>query len=279
LKKRDVPIKQNAKANKRSKPKKKLTKQQELAFRKRRVIFRIIKWTSCIAIVIGGIIYTLLSPIFNIKNINVVGNSKISVDEIISLSTVETENNMFKYNAKKIKQNIKQNAYIENVQLIRKLPDTIEFVVEEREATYIIQIGNAYAYIDNQGYILEISDKKLDLPLLEEIQTIQEDIQVANRLCDNDLIKLNDILKIMESANSNEISNLITKINIKDSNNYILTMQSKNKIIYLGDISNLSTKMLWIIRFNEEEGKTKGEIFLNMNLNNKNSKPYFRKQI
>ena len=41
----------------------------------------------------------------------------------------------------------------------------------------------------------------------------------------------------------------------------------------------LSTKMLWIIEFNEIEGNTKGEIMLNMNLNDEKSKPYFRKGI
>lgn len=262
-----------------NKPEKKLTKKQELARRKRKAIFRVIKWTSLIMIIIGGTIYTLLSPIFNIKNISVVGNSKISNDEIISLSKIQIDNNMFKYQAKKIQDNIKQNAYIESIKVKRKLPDSIELIVEERKATYMIQIANAYAYIDNQGYILEISDKDEKLPILLGTETMQEEIHAGNRLCTEDLKKLNDVLKIMESANSNGIANLITKINIKDSTNYILTLSSNKKTVYLGDISNLSTKMLWIIKFNEEERNAKGIIFLNMNLNNENSKPYFRKDV
>ena len=56
-------------------------------------------------------------------------------------------------------------------------------------------------------------------------------------------------------------------------------IDQKNKTVHLGDTSNLSTKMLWIIEFNEIEGNTKGEIMLNMNLNDEKSKPYFRKGI
>ena len=53
----------------------------------------------------------------------------------------------------------------------------------------------------------------------------------------------------------------------------------KKKTVHIGDSSNLSTKMLWILKFNEIEGNTAGEIILNMNLHDENSKPYFRKKV
>ena len=251
------------------------TQKQNIINKKRKAILRLIKWTSLIIIIIGGVIYALLSPMFNIKTINVVGNSKISSDEIISLSKIELEKNMFQHSKKEIIKNIKENAYIEDVQVKRKIPDTIEVIITERKATFKFQIANAYAVINNQGYILKVSDKTDDLPIIVGIETPQENIQTGNRLCEEDLKKMGDVLKIMESANSNDVANLITKIDITDHNNYKLILQKKNKTVHLGDTSNLSTKMLWIIEFNEIEGNTKGEI----NLNDEKSKPYFRKGI
>lgn len=261
------------------KPVKKLTKKQELARKKRKAIFRLLRWTTLICMIIGGGIFFLLSPIFNIKTISVKGNSKISSDEIISLSSIEIEQNTFQYRVHDIEEAIKKNAYMEKVKVNRKFPDTIEITVSEREATYQLPIANAYAYIDNQGYILEISDKEENIPLIIGITTQQENIQPGNRLDIEDLKKINDVLKIMESANSNEMMKLITKIDITDSEDYILRLEEKKKTVHLGDVSNLSTKMLWIIKFNEEEENTPGEIFLNMNLNNENNKPYFRKKV
>lgn len=255
------------------------TQKQNIINKKRKAILKLIKWTSLIIIIIGGVIYALLSPMFNIKTINVVGNSKISSDEIISLSKIELEKNIFQHSKKEIIKNIKENAYIEDVQVKRKIPDTIEVTITERKATFKFQIANAYAVINNQGYILEVSDKTDDLPIIVGIETPQENIQTGNRLCEDDLKKLGDVLKIMESANSNDVANLITKIDITDHNNYKLILQKKNKTVHLGDTSNLSTKMLWIIEFNEIEGNTKGEIILNMNLNDEKSKPYFRRSI
>lgn len=256
-----------------------LSPKEKLAKKKRMAIFRIIKWFTLIGIIIGGTIYALLSPIFNIKTISVMGNSKISIDEIISLSGLQLEQNMFKYKSQDVVQKIKENAYIDEVKISRKIPDTVEIIIAERKASFIIQFANAYAYINNQGYILEISDKKQELPLITGIQTEQENIQVGKRLCTEDLKKLGDVLKIVEASISNDIYELITQIDITNQNDYILTLQKKKKVVYLGDTSNLSTKMLWILTFNELEGNTEGEIILNMNLNDENNKPYFRKKV
>lgn len=269
----------NVKKTKNNVPQKKLTPKQEIARKKRKAILRIVKFTTLLLIVLGGTIYTLLSPIFNIKTISVIGNSEISIDEIISLSGLELEQNMFQYRQADVVKQIKENAYIDTVKIKRKVPDTVEIVISEREASYMVQFANAYAYINNQGYILEITDKKENLPIITGIETIQENIQTGNRLCAEDLKKLGDVLKIMESSESNELSEYITKIDITNSDNYILTLQEKNKIVHLGDTSNLSTKMLWILKFNELEGDVQGEIILNMNLNDDKNKPYFRKKI
>lgn len=277
----------NKKSNKKNKvsPKnikrepKKLTKKQEMARRKRKRVLRVIKYLTLLAIIIGGIVYTLLSPIFNIKNIEVYGNSKISSDTIISLSGLSINQNIFSFWTSDIKDAIKQNAYIDKVQISRKIPDKIEISVQERVATYMLTLGNAYVYINNQGYILEITSKKLAVPVIIGYNTPAEEIVEGNRLNETDLEKLNDVLKIMEAASSgdNKLAELITQIDISDKNNYILDISSEKKKIYLGDVSDLSTKILWINKILKDEEKNEGTIYLNVNLNVE--EPYFREKV
>lgn len=272
----------NSKKNKKQKNKKspkKLTKQQELSRKKRKKIFKFIKILFLIAVIVGGIIYAMLSPIFNIKDISVTGNSKISSELIISLSELNIDQNIFSFRTSEVKNKVKQNAYVNNVEIKRKLPDSVEINVEERIATFMLTLGNAYVYINNQGYILEITSKKLELPILIGYTTQAEEIVEGNRLNQEDLEKLNDVLKIMEATSSgeNDISKLINQIDIKDSNNYILDLKSEKKKVYLGDTTNLSTKALWINKFLKEEKKNEGIIYLNMNLNI--DRPYFREKV
>ena len=88
--------------------------------------------------------------------------------------------------------------------------------------------------------------RKLELPIITGYATKEEDIQLGERLCTEDLQKLDDILQIMKAAESNEIANIVTKINISDKQDYVLELKSEKKTVHVGDTSNLSTKMLYI---------------------------------
>lgn len=256
----------------------KKARMSEEQIRKNKRIKICVKLLLLFAVVIGIIIYLMLSPIFNIKNINVVGNSSISSEQIISLSNIQKETNLYKVSNKDTISAIKENPYVKTVEIKRTLPDTITLVITERVATYMLEYGSSYAYIDNQGYILEISaNPKEGLAKITGYETLQDEIVPGNRLCENDLEKLNTVLKITVAAKVNEIDSLITTINIEDSSNYTLFLETEQKTVYLGDCTSLDTRMLFVKTILEKEKNHAGEIFVNMNLNEKN--PFFREKV
>lgn len=266
--------------NKRIKQKtqKKLTKKQARILRKKKKIKRIIKWTTLFLLIIGGIIFALVSPIFNINEIQVINNSQIPTETIISLSQLQTGQNVFRFNINKVEEEIKTNPYIENVEIQRILPNKIEIIIEERQKNYNVEFLNGYAYINNQGYILEISDQKQNLPVIKGTLTEQEQFIAGNRLNTQDLGKLDAVIQIMNICKSYELDKKISSIDITDKNNYIIYIEEDKKTIYLGDESNLSNKMLYVSTIlNENEGK-EGTIYVNGDINN-NFKPRFREII
>ena len=93
----------------------------------------------------------------------------------------------------------------------------------------MLKYGEKYIYINNQGYILEIAEKKGNLPEILSYKTSQDQITVGGRLENDDLESLGTILKIMESANNHGIGNLITSIDIANKNDIILQMDSERK--------------------------------------------------
>ena len=82
----------------------------------------------------------------------------------------------------------------------------------------------------------------------------------------------------MNSMKESNLDSKVTTIDISNKNDYIIYMQSENKKIHLGDGSNLSNKMLYVIAIIDEEKDTKGEIFANGDLND-NFKVYFREEV
>ncbi len=244
--------------------------------KKGRIVKGIIKWTILCLALVASFIYFMMSPLFNLAQIQVSNNEKISTDTIISLSNLTIGENIYKTSISKIKNNIKQNAYVESVEVKRKLPNKIQVSVKERKTTYNLEYGNSFVYINNQGYILEISQDKLEVPIIEGYTTNGENIIVGNRLNDEDLERLGTILKIMKSADAHEISNLITKINISDKQNYTIVLEGEKKTVYLGDASNLSERMPYLKAILTEERGVEGEIFINGDLNKTNA--YFRRK-
>ena len=73
------------------------------------------------------------------------------------------------------------------------------------------------------------------------------------------------------------MANIITKIDIKDTNNYILYFETEQKVAYLGDCSYLEARMANLARILEYEKEKSGEIFVNMNINTENA--YFRESV
>jgi cell division protein FtsQ len=264
--KKEEPKEKNKKAtkhkkNKKSKTKKKLNK----------VLVTII---TAIVLLIIIAIFALTAPIFNITEIDVEGNQNIAEATIINLSGLKKGENIFRFN-KSVISKIKENPYIENVQISRNLPGDIIITVEEREIKYQINLINGYTYIDKSGYILENSAEKKDVPVLVGLSVTEDQLLNDKRLEIEDLEKLNQISKIIESAKTINIDKLITEINIDED--YVLYLESESKKIYIGDTTNLTNKMLYIQKILENEQGKQGSVFVNGDIS-AGFKPYFREE-
>ena len=221
-----------------------------------------------LALIGGAITFALVSPIFNIKEIKVINNKTLSQETIISLSELKTGDNIFKFISSNVEEKIKSNSYIEDVKIHRRVPSMIEIDVVERTHDYSVDFLGQYAYINHQGYILEISEDSKQKPIIQGITTKEEDVVVGNRLCTQDLERLEQVIKIMSVSKEYGLDTKITSINISDENEYIVYMQEEQKTIYLGDNSNLSNKILYVNAIIEQEKGISGKIYANGDLNN-----------
>ena len=239
---------------------------------------QILTWTILIGMLAGIVIFLCKSEIFNICNIEIVGNNQIAQEKILELSQININDNIFlakTLNAKKI---ISENPYVEEVKVTRLLPDKIKIEIVEKQKAYMLQTDEGIAYINENGDILEVSQTKLDnIILLQGYTTPQEEIQPGKVLKEKDLDKLEDLQQILRSAEKIEIKDQITSINIQDKNEYIINLPIYKKIVYIGDTSNLATKMLRTKDILNKTMENEGKIFVNGEFN-KGFDPYFREE-
>ncbi len=259
----------NNKSNERNVKKTKKTTKTSVKKKKnnkaKKILFAIIKLMLIIAIIVGILFFLFVSPVFNITKIRVENASKISANTYIVLSEIHEGENIFKIRKEKAKEMIKHESYVEDVKIRREYPGTVVIDVTERTPKYMIEKSGMYIYIDKNGYILEISQTPLDTCLLTGILTDLDNVQLGSRLLEEDISKFSDLIKITDGLKNNNIEAKLYSIDISDSNNYALEFKEENKKVILGDVSNLSTKMLWIKELMELNKDESGTIHLDTN--------------
>lgn len=246
--------------------------------RRNRKIKFIIKAVATIGITAGVMTFALTSPIFSIYEINVINNEIVPKDTVISLSGLKTEENLFKFIKIAAIEKIKEEPYIENAKIRRKLPNTIEIEVEERKPQYEIKLLESYAYISEQGYILEISSQSQGMPIIQGLKIKDEEITAGMRLEHEDLETLEDIIKIMNLIEKYKLDIKVTNIDIDAKNGYSIYVAEEKKTIHLGNSTSLNDKIRNAIKIMEEEKDIEGEIFVNGDLSGK-FQPYFREKV
>ena len=251
-----------------------------------RVLARIVVLVIVLAIIFSIV---FLSGVFSVKSIEITidgvnqDGESLQISEVERLSGLIIGQNLFEISRGSIKQSILQNRYVDSVEVTKHFNGTISINVEERKVKYLINYAGSYIYIDNKGNILELSSEKKDIPVILGASTDFTSLAVGSsenrvtRLNDDDLEKLDVVNNILEIAKSNDVDALISRVDITDDKNYIIYLDSEGKTVYLGDCSNLNTRILYMKSIIKQESGIQGEIFLNIDLDSEY--PYFRESV
>lgn len=227
--------------------KKKKKKKKKGTFKK--VLKVLLKIIIVLAIGTAIVLFLFVSPVFNIQEIEVFGASEISESVYIAMAGIEIGDNIFEIDKIGGETTIKNEAYVEDVKIKSIYPGRVEINVIERVVCYITEADSKFFYLDKNGYILETSFSAIDLPKIIGCTTDFASMEVGDRLNEDELNKFNDLIKITDAIQNNDIDAKLTSINIEDENNYILEFAEENKKVMLGKASDLSAKMAWVNLF------------------------------
>lgn len=230
-------------------------------------------------ILISGIIAFLKSPFFTLQKINVKGNNKVKSSEIIKLSKIEINKNMFQKNLLFLNKNLKKNPYIKNASLKIASYSEIELDIEERVEKYYISASNKFYTIDNSGMILkESTTEPTNVIKLSMFKTELANIKVGEKLSESDIKDIEDISNIIKNYIYTIKSDIeISEAYYNEKIGYVVNLSQEKKVVYLGDKNKMETKILYLKKIIEQEKGIEGEIFLNKDF--KDKFPVFREKV
>jgi cell division septal protein FtsQ len=151
---------------------------------KKKKTFRTRLFLFCLfAVVIGIAGYYFLSlPIWQIKEVSVLGASMLSAEEIKEVSAIPLSDNLFFTSFAKARSNLREIAAIKNFHLYRIPPGTVLIKIEERRPNVVLVTQGQSMLVDQDGYIVNRNQNlTFNLPNFA-------DLPVATGLSSSDVI-------------------------------------------------------------------------------------------
>lgn len=191
------------------------------------------------------------------------GDTHYEVLEISSASGIKAGDKLYRIDKSDVEENILQKCpYVKTVKITTKFPNTVCFVIEEKEPGWYLEFGDDFFSLDYDMELLvkEDEDKKiiergltkLVLPDLEEV-IISENKDKPNVpifSSDDEQVR-KESLKIIDTFRTHSIKSRLSKLDI--SNRFEISLEIDNSFeVSFGDMANFDIKMKALMRVLDE---------------------------
>ena len=181
------------------------------------------------------------TPILQIRKINCIGNKSISSEEIITASKIKLGDNMIRTSKGDAIDNINNISYIKSVEITKKYPSTIEIKVTECKIHSYIVTNNKYVYLDDEGKVLEITEKKPEN--IPQLKTGKIKEYKTNEVIEFESTnQLSTYKTLISQLKKSIFADILTNIDITNTNDLKFTVNNEFTV-ELGDISDLDYKI------------------------------------
>lgn len=210
-----------------------------------------------ILLVILFIYICISSSIFELKQIDVDGNSKITKSDILKIGDIETGKNIFKYNLNDVEKKLLVNPYIKYVKVSRKFPDKLVITIKENSEYAIIKEGASYIYIGENGLVLsEQKDiKNKNIPLVSGIEIKNKKLNTKVKINSD---KSNDIILAIDTLKKNNMSRKVESIKINKNKMYMKTDDNTNIVLKIDEDIEYNINRLKAILVDLKSNNKKG---------------------
>jgi len=182
--------------------------------------------------------YPLSLPYFEINNVRVEGENRLSEAIVLQWANVPLRECIFEINLRKIAQRLELKPRIKRAEVKRRLPSTVTIHIEERMPFVYLNYKNLLWEVDEEGVILGEAEEAQNLPVITGLSSFSE------------TEKIKQGLKIVQISKKVGVS--FSEINVQGK----ITGYLKGGIkVYLGDRLDYLSYLPLILADIKKEGK------------------------
>lgn len=183
----------------------------------KRVFFTAIRTLFFISLIIIASIfvnhlvhYIVQSSYLSLKDVQFEGCQKLSPQELMRLTGIPMETNIFTLNLKEIARQLKFNRWVKEVKITRIFPHALKIKVDERIPVAIVSHEKLF-FLDKEGVLFKEVENKdhLDMPVITGLSFSEQNAHIIKK-----------VLSVMDTADKTGVlpSDVISEIHV-DSNN------------------------------------------------------------
>ncbi|MCL1884907.1 MAG: FtsQ-type POTRA domain-containing protein [Defluviitaleaceae bacterium] len=207
---------------------------------------------ASVGIIVFFLLFFLFSPFFHINDVVIVGNYRVSQEEIRTNLQIHGNTHMLLFNTRSARSRVMENLYIADVQIERLLPGRMHVEISERRLTAYVELENMpghFLFLDDYGRVLEVRTYFFEpLPVLDGLRFTR--FQVGEILEVPDTAAFNVIVQYAQLLNTYELIDRVTRINASDSSNIRITIE--NIEFNVGGVANADEKIRTIVEILNE---------------------------
>ncbi|MBA3047502.1 cell division protein FtsQ/DivIB [Patescibacteria group bacterium] len=204
-----------------------------------------IKLIALAIILLAGAIawFLLFSNYFNIKNINVSANGsdkapKGGITDLIWIQTANkrfllgSQSNIFLFNISQLSKKLNEQYNLDELKIEKKLPNTFNIILREKNYSAVWQEADKYYYIDNSGNAISEANpleiKKESYPLIQS----GGDAKVAGKKIESQNENIDYIIKLFYDIKNTEKLFTVESFIVDDEVNTVKMAISQGPKIY-----------------------------------------------
>lgn len=212
----------------------------------------------------------LNESVFKIRGIAVVGNEKVTWNEVIAAAGLEHSVGYFSVNETRIAEGINSNRYLIYERIEKNFPNSLTIYVRERRpAVFVSEMGAAYV-LASDGMVLErgeqpqntqtFIDQAIDQHMIIVTGMKPKDLRVGRIVTAGSTDHMKAYLSLLSEVTLQGWSWEISELNITDPESiYLITVDGYTA--HLGDLTDLRAKIgtvRAVVAKLREMGKTGG---------------------
>ncbi|MDR1160383.1 MAG: FtsQ-type POTRA domain-containing protein [Syntrophomonadaceae bacterium] len=202
-----------------------------------------------LVVLVSGFLF-LHSSFFDIADVIISGNNKVSNDEILTIADIKTDANIFLLDSDLICNKLRVHPIVKDAKIVKHFPNKIEIKISEREIWALVPFQNMFLCLDEEGVCIDrITSFSFESYPVVTMENMPERVNLGHALYPQAIINVKKLWDYITPEQREKISDF----HLRNDNMDIIIYTLAGTEIRFGNIDRLEEKLSYFSYIFEQE--------------------------